>query len=200
DLSLFHVGVWGLGFDIEAALHFGREMSRTDRRLVPNPIWNVYRTKDARWVQFVMAQTDMYWPAFCKAIARPEWVPQYDSHEKRIQASRVLIPLIEEVMVTKTYAEWDAILKNHGVIYGVVQSPLDVIRDPQASANHFFKEIEHPVTGKFTCIQSPIKFSKTPASVRTAAPSLGQHTEEVLLESGYTWDDIGAFKSQGAIL
>jgi len=200
DLSLYQVGVWGLGFDIEAALHFGKEMSRTDRKSVTNPIWNVYQTKDEKWMQFVMAQTDMYWPAFCRAIERTELIEQYDSHEKRMQANITLIQIIEETMATKTFEEWDEILKQNDVIYGVVQSPLDVINDQQALDNKFFAEIDHPVVGKFKCIESPINYSKTPASIRTAAPALGQHTEEVLLDLGYSWDDISELKSHGAIL
>ena len=51
-----------------------------------------------------------------------------------------------------------------------------------------------------TLLSSPVKFSETPASIRKCGPQLGQHTEEILLEAGYTWDDLAGMKSQGVIL
>jgi crotonobetainyl-CoA:carnitine CoA-transferase CaiB-like acyl-CoA transferase len=53
---------------------------------------------------------------------------------------------------------------------------------------------------KFKIVNSPVKFSRTPARVASLAPELGQHTEEILLELGYTWDDMARLKDEGAIL
>ena len=61
-------------------------------------------------------------------------------------------------------------------------------------------KLEYAPGAPFRGINSPIKFSKTPATVRSLAPELGQHTEEVLLEPGYTWDDMVGLKAEGTIL
>jgi len=111
-----------------------------------------------------------------------------------------LIPAVEEIMATRPAAEWEEISKEYDLVLGRVQTPLEVVEDPQAWENDFFTEIDHPRLGRFKLMQSPIKFSKTPASIRSVAPELGQHTEEVLLELGYTWDDMAGLKSEGAIL
>jgi len=85
------------------------------------------------------------------------------------------------------------------VIYDKVQTPLQVVNDPQALANDFFTEVEHPSGRKIKLIASPAKFSRTPGSIRTTAPEIGQHTEEVLLEMGYSRKDLGDLKDKRVI-
>ena len=59
--------------------------------------------------------------------------------------------------------------------------------------------MEQPICGRIKLVATPVKFHQTPASVRSSAPEIGQHTEEILLDLGYTWDDIADLKSKGAI-
>jgi len=202
ELSLYQVSVWGMNWDIEPALQLGQEINRTDRTKVNNPLWNCYRTKDDHWIQIVMIQTDRYFPVFCKAVGRDDWLndSKFDSHEKRMQQNMTLIPMMDELFASKTKQEWIETFRGHDVVYGFASSPLDVVKDPQAWANEFFVEVDHPLTGRIKYVASPVRFSKTPACVRSCAPELGQHTEEVLLEHDYTWDDISELKRQGAIL
>jgi len=77
---------------------------------------------------------------------------------------------------------------------------MEVINDPQALANNFYVEVEHPDAGNIRLLTTPVQFSRNPASLRTTCPELGQHNEEILLELGYTWDDIAQLKEQGVIL
>jgi crotonobetainyl-CoA:carnitine CoA-transferase CaiB-like acyl-CoA transferase len=202
EFSLYHFGVWGLTYDIQAALVTGKQIRQTNRRNVSNALWNCYQAKDGKWLVLIMPQTDRYWSRFCQAIGRPEWEkhPRFDSHQKRMRENLTLIPAVEEIIATKTAAEWEEISKEYDLVLGRVQTPLEVTNDPQAWENDFFSEIDHPRLGPFKLIQSPIKFSKTPATIRSAAPELGQHTEEVLLELGYAWDDIAELKRKGTIL
>ena len=80
-----------------------------------------------------------------------------------------------------------------------VQTLVDVINDPQARANNFFLPYDHPNYGKMEIMASPVNMSKTPATIRMPAPEFSQHTEEVLLEEGYSWEDIERFKEEGVI-
>jgi len=191
-----------LGFDNETALQLGQEISRTDRRSVNNPLYNDYQTKDGKWIFLAMVQTDRFWPAFCKAMGRPEWEKdaRFDSHVSRMKEKVNLIQLISETMAGKTYAEWDEIFKENGLIFGPISTPLEVVKDPQAWDNNFFTEIDHPICRRLKLIRSPINFSRTPASIRSCAPELGQHTEEVLLELDYSWNDIAELKGHGIIM
>jgi len=203
DLSLYNYGVWGLSMDMVMPLIEGEELPRTDPKAAKNPLWNAYRTNDGEWVQFVCLESDRYWPQFCKGLGLDhlEKNPKFESHEMRERNNRELISIIEVAISTKTYAEIENGFKKAGeVIYQKVQTPLQVVNDPQALANDFFTEVVHPSGRKIRLIASPAKFSRTPASIRTTAPELGQHTEEVLLEIGYSWKDLGDLKEKGVIL
>ena len=203
DLSLFHYGVWGLSIDLIMPLNEGVELPRTDPKTVSNPLWNTYQAKDGVWIQFVCLQSDRYWPQFCKGLGLDylEKDPKFESHEMRERNNVELISIIESAISAKTYAEIEDGLEKAGeVIYQKVQTPLEVVNDPQALANDFFTEVDHPSGRKIKFIASPAKFSGTPASIKATAPEIGQHTEEVLLEMGYSWDDIIVLKDKGVIL
>ena len=179
----------------------GVEIDQWDWRTVNNALWNCYQAKDGGWVILVMPQTDRFWPSFCQAAGRPDLAqdPRFDSHVKRIQERQTLISLVSQIIAAKTADEWEQIGQQYGLVLGKTFSPLDVINDAQAWENDFFAETDHPVAGRVRLLQSPIKLSNTPASVRCCAPQLGQHTEEVLQELGYAWGDMAEFKKRGVI-
>ncbi len=201
EISLYHTAVWTLCVDIQSALS-GREPVKHDRTKAQNPIWNSYRTKDDRWFWLAMLQPDPAWPGFCKAIERLELEndPRFNSMEARRENCEVLIHIIGDVLASKTMSEWEERFRENNCLYGRVQTPVEVTTDPQALANGFFTEVDYSNIGKIKLVTTPIKFSKNPASLRTACPELGQHNEEILLDLGYSWDDIAQLKEQGVIL
>lgn len=202
DLTLFHTGIYQIGFDIAGALVTGqdfeewRQRSRDD---APNALALPYQTKDGRRISLVVLQPDRYWSMFCQAIAREdlEHDPKFESFEPRRENATALIHILDEVFLTRTLDEWKPRLS--GIPFAPVQNLLEVINDPQARANDFFVSFDHPTYGRIEVIANPVKLSKTPATVRMPAPELGQHTEEVLLEYGYTWENIAQLKEEGVI-
>ncbi len=80
-----------------------------------------------------------------------------------------------------------------------VQDYVDVGNDPQALANGYITTVEHPNLGPLRVVGVPVRLSETPGAVRTPAPELGQHTEEILLELGYDWEQIEGLKLAGVI-
>lgn len=202
EVSLFHSGAWTIALDIEAAL-VGSPMPRDDRTKAGNPIWNVYRTKDDRWIALGMLQGDVSWPDFCRAISAPELRddPRFCDMENRFNNCEELIRIIDDVFVSRTAAEWYECLdkSNPNLIFELVQSPTELLNDPQALANDFFVDLHHPA-GEMKVVATPVKFRQNPAEVRSPAPEVGQHNEEILLELGYSWEDIAALKEEGAIL
>ena len=201
ELSLYHTGVWTISSDIQAAL-MGRLLPKTDRTDAPSPLWNTYRSKDNRWFFLAMIQPDVHWPHFCQAIERPELEndPRFNIMENREQNCKELIRILDEIFSSKNMEEWGKRFKQNDCIYGPVQSPLEVTTDPQAIANGFFAEINHPAAGVMKIVTTPVHFQQNPASIRAPAPAIGQHTEEILLDLGYGLDDISRFKKQGVIL
>ncbi len=201
EFSLYHSGVWTDAEDIQPAL-MGREPVKHNRATARNPLWNNYRTKDDRWFWAAMLQPDLSWGNFCRALGHPEWEndSKFNSIEQRYWNREELIRLIDDILMTRTMAEWEVIFRQNSIIYGRVASPQEVVNDPQALANNFFVDLHHPVATNLKVVMTPVKFVQNPAEVRAPAPEIGQHTEEILLEMGYTWEDIAQLKAQNVIL
>jgi crotonobetainyl-CoA:carnitine CoA-transferase CaiB-like acyl-CoA transferase len=85
-------------------------------------------------------------------------------------------------------------------IFSPVNTISDLVTDPQVLENEYIIEYEHPSHGPTKVAGFPYKFSKTPASIRRHPPQHGEHTEEILLELGYTWEDILELKNLEVIL
>ena len=199
ELSLYHMAVWTMGLDTQVAL-FGQPPRIWDRMRNPNPMYNSYKSKDDRWIMMVHPNQD-YWESFCRAIDKPEWIddPRYATMESREENCEEMIKVLDELFASRSWAEWEIDFKKYDLIASVNQSIPEILQDEQAIVNNFFSNIDHPVTGQARLLNSPVQFSETPAEIKNAAPPVGSHTEEVLLEYGYTWDDMKRFKEQGAI-
>jgi crotonobetainyl-CoA:carnitine CoA-transferase CaiB-like acyl-CoA transferase len=199
--SLYQTAVWVLNQDIQVALYKREEIPNIDRRKAKNPIWNSYQTSDGHWMQLAMMQSERFWPDFCRAIGHPELQNdgRFNSDEKREKNNELLISIINEVFAGKSLREWIDILDRHGLVSSRAQTVFEITNDPQAVENDFFAKLDHPNAGEIRLVASPVKFSETEARVKGPAPEVGQHSEEILLEAGYTWDDITRLKDQGAI-
>jgi len=198
--SLFHSAVWTLAGDVQVAL-VARPLPKDDRKRVANPLWSSYRTRDDRWFCVGMLRPDPFWSPFCKAIERPELEddPRFNGMEQRRQNNVELIKILDEVFASKDVDEWVERFREYDLIYAKVQSPAEVTKDPQALANNFYVDLNHPA-GQVPVVASPVKFVQNPSTVRGPAPEVGQNTEEILLEMGYDWEKIAQLKEQGVIL
>lgn len=201
SLSLMHCGMWQLAIDVQTGLFARQNIPRSNRKTTGNPLANYYRCGDGKWIMLCMPQADRHWAGFCRAIGREELIndPRYKDIDVRRENSASLISLLDEIFATAPRDEWERRLMMEGCVWGRVQTIEEVITDPQARANNIFQTVEHPTGTQVEILAAPGHFSKTPGAVRAAAPQLGQHTEEVLLEIGYSWEDIIKFKDEGAI-
>jgi formyl-CoA transferase len=200
DISLQNTGIWVLSGDLQGALH-GVDSPKPSRREMPNPLWNSYRTKDDRWIQLVMLVPDMYWPQFCLAIEREELEKddRFATFQSRGANREELIAILDDVFAGRTLEEWDKALDEHGIIWAPAQTLTEVVNDPQARARGAFAKMEHPNAGEVEIVNTPVKFGKSEVGVRGPAPEVGQHTEEVLLEAGFDWDDILKLRDDSVI-
>lgn len=201
EFSLYQTGVWILSGDIEAALN-GTPLPQRDRTMSTNPIFNSYRTKDDRWVWLAMLQSEISWGDFCRAIERPELEKdvKFKNMEARGLNCKELVKIIDGIIASRTYSEWEKRFKDNNCIFEKVQTPTEVANDPQAIANNFFADINIHGVAEGKLLNSPVKFHQNPASIKSPAPEIGQHSEEVLLELGYSWEDIAGLKEQKVIL
>jgi len=201
DVSIFGAGVFFNTNDIGGALVTGQDRQNVDREDLANVLLNSFQTKDGRWLRLAINQPDRYWVNFCQGIGREDLQqdPRFQSFALRTENHAELFHIVEEAFLSKSLDDWRTRLTEAGLPWAPIQSLPEVISDPQARANEFFTSYEHPTYGQIEIVANPVKLSKTPAVVRKPAPEFGQHTEEVLLEYGYTWEDITQFKEQGAI-
>jgi crotonobetainyl-CoA:carnitine CoA-transferase CaiB-like acyl-CoA transferase len=186
---------------LQATLVTGEEIHRVDRRSFANPLWSFYQMKDGRWLQFAMPDSDRYWPDFCRAleIEACQHDPRFDTLVHREEHAAELVAIIDAAMATRTTQEWLERFKGTSIIWGLVNTYSEVAANPQLRANGLVMELDHPVGGRIEVAGVPVQLSKTPGRVRAAAPELGQHTEEILLELGHTWEDIIRLRDQGVI-
>ena len=202
DVSQLGAMIGLLGLDISAALQLGQALPRHRRTHEGNPLSNHYQCGDGKWMALAMLQADRYWPTLCRAMEMGEFEndPRFKTMEVRSKNCETIIGIMDKVFGSKPRDEW---LKRFAVagdlIYAPVNTLKDVISDPQVLANGYITEYEHPSLGKTKCVGVPLHLSKTPAGIRMPAPELGQHTEEVLLELGYTWDDISSLKDKDVV-
>ena len=182
EVSLFNTAAFALGTDLSGCLITGEDSIRPTRRIMANPIRNIYPTSDGRWIMLGMTNSQHYWPGFCAAIGKTELAedPQFCTQEVRTEHAGELVKIIEDIFLTKTYLEWQELLSSNKLIWSPVKTPLEVTTDEQAIANDFFGDWDHPTYGKIRMLNNPIKLSKTMAENRMKAPDLGEHTDEIL--------------------
>ena len=89
-------------------------------------------------------------------------------------------------------------MRTWGQRYGRVKTYDEVVTDETNLANGYVVEVDHPEYGAISVVGNPIRLSATPTETAVVAPALGQHTEEVLLEAGFTWEDIEQLRADGA--
>lgn len=106
---------------------------------------------------------------------------------------------IEAVSQQKTTAEWQQVFEGSGMPYAAVNDVQDTLNLEHTKARNMVVEIEHDECGPIKLVNTPIKFSESSPGVRTAPPTLGQHTNEVLADIGFGQKDIDALKSQGIV-
>ncbi len=142
-----------------------------------------YPTKDGYLALVVYA--DKQWRAFSTLVGEPSLLdtdPRFRTQETRTQHSEDMGHYLQQRLPQKTTAEWIAALRAADIPAHAVNRIEDLFEDPHLKAVKLFEEHEHPTEGRLKTARFPVKFSKTPASIRRLAPNLGEHTDEVLPE------------------
>ena len=152
-----------------------------------------YETFSASDGDFVIAVgNDALWRAFCTACGLEALGddPQFATNRQRVQGYGVLKPVLVERLRTKTRAEWIAVLTAARIPCGAVRDVGQVLADPQLAAREMVQQVAHASLGPLRVTGVPVKLSDTPGGVRTAPPTLGQHTDAILGELGFSDEEI----------
>lgn len=144
---------------------------------------------------------DALWRKFTEAVGRADLTedPRFATNPLRVTNRAELIPIVQDILLQTTTAEWTGRFDAAGIPAGPIQTVDQALEDPQVIARGMITDLEHPTAGPLKVIGCPIKLNRTPAAVRTAPPLLGQHTLEVLQAAGYDDDAIKDMQLSGAI-
>ena len=140
------------------------------------------------------------WPAVCKVIGEAGWITDeaYATPQARLLHLKPIFARIEQWTMTKTKYEAMDILNRHDIPCGPILSMKEIAEDPSLRASGTIVEVDHPVRGKYLTVGNPIKLSDSPTHVKRS-PLLGEHTEEVMAQLGYTPPQIAALREQRVI-
>jgi crotonobetainyl-CoA:carnitine CoA-transferase CaiB-like acyl-CoA transferase len=149
----------------------------------------------------VAVGNDTLWRRFAPLIGLPELVddPRFDSNPQRVANRTQLIPLIERALATRGSVAWADELSRVGIPAGPINNVAGALEHPQVTARDMVLSTEHPSAGTLRMTGSPIKLSRYTATVRRPPPTLGEHTDDVLGELGYSATEIATLRDQGVV-
>lgn len=210
DVSILGSMIAAMQFDVAARVMLGSEFPRYKRSRAWNPLYLYYECADGKWIQLGMVSSDRSWSDFCKLVGIEQLRddPKFSSADVRGVNCEELVAVLDRVFSTRPRDEWmkifdEALVRGVEIVHSVVNTVSDLPDDPQVVSNSLVVSFAHPVFGEIKMAGLPFKFSETPwvagGMMRREAPELGQHTEEVLLEVGYSWEDIAGFKERDVI-
>ena len=154
-----------------------RRLGNAHPNIVP---YQDFPTADGNFILTV--GNDSQFRKFCEVAGHREWAddPRFSTNKARVAHRAELIPMIRQVTVFKTTAEWVSALEAVGVPCGPINDLAAVFADPQVQARGLRVELEHPLAGVVPQVASPLRLSETPVEYRMPPPLLGEHTQEVL--------------------
>ncbi len=204
DASLYGAQLFLTAPTLQAYLAGNEKAAKQQsRKTAPNPLWNQYAAKD-KWVFLCVPNTDESWARLCRSFEDEELAKdaRFATTEKRRRNTKGLIKFLDKTIKKRTAADWMERWKALEIVAMPIGNLADLAADPQAWANDYIVKAHCDEVNREVDVRGlPITLSKTPGSVRTLGPELGQDTELILTDTlGYSWEQVAEFKEQGVIL
>ncbi|MFX0041309.1 MAG: CaiB/BaiF CoA transferase family protein [Candidatus Hodarchaeota archaeon] len=182
-----------------AAYHFSKDLNEGIKTQNPlhgdSPFYSVYKTKDNKFVSVGVIEVK-FWRDLCDGLGREDLkLKQTVQGEEKEWVFHEL----QKEFIKKTQKEWTEIFKDLDACVMPINSFAEACEDPQIRARKMVVEMNHPKFGRIQNVGTPIKYSRTPLTIRNLAPKIGQHTKEILKSLNYNDDDISNFKRKGII-
>jgi crotonobetainyl-CoA:carnitine CoA-transferase CaiB-like acyl-CoA transferase len=176
------------------------------QNIVPYQVFEVKpalnAASDVRDHLILAVGNDGQFAKFCDVAGHPELAsdPRFSKNTERVKNRQVLVPILENIMMTRTKAQWLPALESAKVPCGAINNLSEVFEDPQVAARNMIDTWQHPHQKNLRLVASPLKLSLTPVRQDHAPPQLGQHTAQVLNEVlGYSDAQIEQLQSKGVI-
>ena len=162
--------------------------------------YQAFKTKD-KWIT-VGASNQNTWLNLIDALGRKDLQDneKFSSNAHRMKNISELIEILKTELIKKTSAEWLTIFDEKGLPCGPIHTVTEMFEDPQTIARKMIVDVKNTKAGSFKAIGMPVKFSDTKVEDTKESPTFGQHTKQILLDNGFTNDEIDALMQQGAII
>ena len=185
--------VWPEGMAYHTFIGEGRRIQPVPRRDL------VFQTKDGHMIASTVAHREFQ--GFCRAVGKPEWLedPRFSTTAGLVANATARLELMAEVLRTRTTAEWLEALDREDVPCGPVLTRDHIHEHAQVRANAILVESDHPVAGRMRQPRPAERLEETPSAISRPAPMLGQHSDEVLGEAGFSATEIAALRDAGAL-
>jgi crotonobetainyl-CoA:carnitine CoA-transferase CaiB-like acyl-CoA transferase len=180
-----------------------RRAGNAHQNIVPYQVFEVAPTADGQKDHLILAVgNDGQYAKFCEVAGRPELAtdPRFVRNQDRVRNRAALVPMLEQVMKTRTKRDWLAALEAAKVPCGAINNIGEVFADPHVRERGMVHQWEHPLAGALDLVASPLKLAGTPVRTDLPPPLLGEHTEQVLRELlGWDAQRIAALRTQEVI-
>ncbi len=195
--------------DCQVALVEGQLARYFGTGQVPKPVGNrhatatpfdLFKTEDGSFI--VAIQKNSMWEKLCKVMNLEELIkdPRFETNATRCDNEAALKAILQPVFMSKTTKEWMTLMDEAGIAYGPLNNMADIVADPHINSRDMIVEIPgHAKLGNVKYPNTPIKYSETKAGINFPAPTLGQHTDEILKKFGYSDQDIQNLKDKQAV-
>jgi len=199
SVALMHAAIWTMSSDLSVGLATGEAPAPIMRIETPSPLVGRFRCADDRWIMLTMP-AEGYWEPFCAVLNRDEWLhdPRFADPETRLEHGPELMVLCDEIFASADSDVWAERLDSAGMVWGLIQNLDEVISDPQSEALGAFREVpnaEYPIR----TVTPPFDLQASEVSIKGPAPRHGEHSEEILLEVGFTAREIDDLYEKGII-
>jgi formyl-CoA transferase len=198
--SLIAEGAWAAAAWIEGSLHGARFVAQHDRKRPSNALINPYRTADGRWLLLVAAQ-GKDWHGFAEAMQLPQLLtdPRFADSTLRGQNAEALVAVLDPVFAQYPLAHWVEELNRGRVIFGVVQTLDEIVKDPQMLANDVLVPLAERNGQATHTVNSPLTLADVQKVPAGPAPDLGEHSLCVLSDLSFSDIEIKAMLINGVI-
>lgn len=207
ETSLLRTGIYCLGWDLGIQARFGKLVDAMPREVEMNPMVNSYPAGDGLWFWLLGVESDRAFPKVCAAIDRPDLLDdeRFRSARDRRKHASLMIATLDTEFAKHTRAELIERFDREDVWWAPVHQPADVLEDPQAIAAGAFVDVPAGEAGPaHRAAASPVTFrdaagERAGAPALEPVPALGEHTDAVLADLGFSDGDIAALRAAGAV-